>query len=611
MTLRKYGNNISTTLDGAIDNSQTTITLLSAAGIPAIGAGEFLRFTVDDGTNIEMMDGTDDAATPDYTVTRGVEGTSGTAFASGTPVEIRVTVESFTEKQSRIAETSDVIDFGAATSLEIPNSAAPTVNADGEIALDTTITDHKGLLKYYSGEVMVIPALPIANLISTDTYVISYDAASDSFTMTAQAGGGYAPGGTDVAVTDGGTGRSTGGTAYAIITAGTTATGVQQTLAIGSVGQILQSAGAGALATWSTPTYPSNSGTVGCFLRSDGTNYLASTVTWFTDTCARGDLVTGRTSNNLKFLALGSANCFLTNDGTDTVWSTSSIPTSAGTSGKILVSNGTNYVLSTPTFPNASATTRKMTVSDGTNWVASTETWAVPGTTGNLLTSDGTNWTSAVPASFTVINIQVFTADGTYTPTAGMKYCIIEAVGGGGGGGGCANSGAGVVVYGSAGGAGSYARKFASAATIGASKAITIGTSGAAGANTGGTGGNGGDTSLTTICIGKGGTGGIGIGAGGHGGAGGVLGTGDVTVVGNGGMAGGAGLTTSGANATNGGTASYFGGAGKGLSSYGLTTAGQDGTKGAGGGGGMSVNAGGAVIGGAGGVGYVVITEFI
>lgn len=60
----------------------------------------------------------------------------------------------------------------------------------------------------------------------------------------------YGPGGTDVAVTDGGTGRSTGGTAYGLIAAGTTATGAQQTISPGTSGQFLKSAGAGALASF-------------------------------------------------------------------------------------------------------------------------------------------------------------------------------------------------------------------------------------------------------------------------------------------------------------------------------------------------------------------------
>ncbi len=126
----------------------------------------------------------------------------------------------------------------------------------------------------------------------------------------------------------------------------------------GVAGKILQSANA-AIPAWSTPTYPSTSGTLGKFLISDGTN---------------------------------------------NVYSTSTIPTSAGaTSGKIVVSDGTNYILSTPTFPNASATSGKIIKSDGTNWIASTETYAAPGTSGNIMTSDGTNWTSAPNAGITLL----------------------------------------------------------------------------------------------------------------------------------------------------------------------------------------------------------------
>ncbi|HTE22310.1 MAG TPA: hypothetical protein VK674_04695 [Candidatus Limnocylindria bacterium] len=53
-------------------------------------------------------------------------------------------------------------------------------------------------------------------------------------------------------VARGGTGRITSTTAYGIIAAGTTATGVHQTLATGSAGQILKSNGAAALPTFQT-----------------------------------------------------------------------------------------------------------------------------------------------------------------------------------------------------------------------------------------------------------------------------------------------------------------------------------------------------------------------
>lgn len=107
----------------------------------------------------------------------------------------------------------------------------------------------------------------------------------------------------------------------------------------------------------------------------------------------RGDLLTRDATNNIR-LAKGATGKFLTTDANDVVWSTSTIPTSAGaTANKVLLSDGTNYVLSTPTFPNASATSGKTIRSDGTNWIASTATLSdAPSTANKWLRSDGTNW---------------------------------------------------------------------------------------------------------------------------------------------------------------------------------------------------------------------------
>lgn len=83
------------------------------------------------------------------------------------------------------------IDLGDKTSLEIPNSAAPTVNADGEIAVDTTVTDFShGILKYYGGEEMAVVAMPVAQLSSpTNNYVVTYDSTADEFQLKAASGG--------------------------------------------------------------------------------------------------------------------------------------------------------------------------------------------------------------------------------------------------------------------------------------------------------------------------------------------------------------------------------------------------------------------------------------
>jgi hypothetical protein len=73
-------------------------------------------------------------------------------------------------------------------------------------------------------------------------------------TISDGAGAAYTVGGTDVAVTDGGTGRSTSTTAYALIAAGTTATGAHQTLAAGATTEVLVGGGASALPVWTTAT---------------------------------------------------------------------------------------------------------------------------------------------------------------------------------------------------------------------------------------------------------------------------------------------------------------------------------------------------------------------
>lgn len=77
------------------------------------------------------------------------------------------------------------IDLGGKDSLEIPNSAAPTVNADGEIAVDTTVTDFShGVLKYYGGEELGVVAMPIGEFTSpSDGQMIAYNATNDEFEL--------------------------------------------------------------------------------------------------------------------------------------------------------------------------------------------------------------------------------------------------------------------------------------------------------------------------------------------------------------------------------------------------------------------------------------------
>lgn len=125
---------------------------------------------------------------------------------------------------------------------------------------------------------------------------------------------------------------------------------VNARLAVGTVdGQILQvhSASTTGLA-WSTPTYPSTSGSAGKILRSDATNNIYSTATY-------PDVAT-------------STGSFMYADGTNWIASTSLWPNTVGTIGKILRSDGTVNSYTTSTFADTYAASTIL-YSNGANTV--------------------------------------------------------------------------------------------------------------------------------------------------------------------------------------------------------------------------------------------------
>lgn len=263
------------------------------------------------------------------------------------------------------------------------------------------------------------------------------------------------------------------------------------------------------------------------------------------------------------------------------------------------------------------------------NFVGSTSPTLVTPLLGTPTSGIFTNCTGYPTSALTVlpfitITSQVFTASGTYTPTAGMKYCLVELCGAGAGGGGCAGGGGGTCGSGDSGSGGGYARKIFSAATIGASQTVTInaaGTGGAAGANVGG---NGGSTTFGALLSATGGTGGTGRTADSAGAVGGSSSRNGPPGIGSGGdinILGGNSSNSislpSGAYTTSGqGGGSYFCpvGAANSRATGNAAEAGfapGAGSYGCGGSGGSTAGTGGDIAGGAGLTGIVVITEFL
>jgi hypothetical protein len=316
----------------------------------------------------------------------------------------------------------------------------------------------------------------------------------------------------------------------------------------------------------------------------------------------------GNGTSAISATAVGTANYALVSNGTGNAPTFQQVSLTAGVTGVLPIANG-------GTNASSMATTDGVVYYNGSSLVTTSA-----GTSTYVLTSNGAGnaptFQAAAGGSLSV-NIKQFTANGTYTPTTGMVYCIIEVWGGGGSGGGAGTTASTQCSVGGGGGAGGYSRGVYSATTIGSSQTVTI--PGATAGNSGASGSSGGTCTVGSLIKATGGAGGS-YGAGvidyqiANGGTGGVGSLGVVNTYGENGAGGYAGITVGVWSLSGAGGASAVGqqGAGKSIitatgGSAGVAAAGY----GSGGGGALNTVSQSAVAGGAGAPGLVIITEFI
>lgn len=232
-------------------------------------------------------------------------------------------------------------------------------------------------------------------------------------------------------------------------------------------------------------------------------------------------------------------------------------------------------------------------------------------TSGNISAYSGAPVLNAPLATGRLLNVQVFSTSGTYTPTTGTKSIIAEVQGAGGAGGGTAACTSSQIAAAGGGGSGAYAKGRLTSGFSGQTVTVGAGGTGVSNAN-GNAGGTSSFGSLITAPGGGGGTSSAAFSAlpvlNGYGLPGAVSTGGNVcNSTGDAGMTGFCSSVATGISGKGG--RSFFGGGGGAaisVSSDGIASQ----SFGGGGGGALTIASGGAHAGGAGSNGVVIIWEY-
>lgn len=237
------------------------------------------------------------ASTTNLTVTQAGSGVGATLTNAGAlatfsldgvnpPLNSNVLIKNLAAPQNEGIYTVTNVGSGATNWIL---TRATTYDTPAEI-------NHTGLIVVQNGSTLAGTAwYNAATIVTVDTTPFSYSQFGNiTFPVS------LAHGGTNANLT-----ASNGGIFYSTSTAGAILSGVA------TAGKVLQS-GATAAPTWSTPTYPSASGTAGQIIRSDGTNNVYSTST-FADTYSASNLLYSNGANTVTGLATTNNGVLVTN----------------------------------------------------------------------------------------------------------------------------------------------------------------------------------------------------------------------------------------------------------------------------------------------------------
>lgn len=354
---------------------------------------------------------------------------------TGTAAEITVTNGSGVSGNPIISIPA-VIDLGGKTSLEIPNSAAPSLGTDGQIAIDTTVTDFsQGQLSYYSGEQMFAVSMPILQFTSpTDGYVVTYDASAEEFQLKAGGGGGGAV--SDVSNSDGTlTISPTTGSVVASLALGHANTWTGKQIFNTSSIQLGTTTASTALVTDGSKNVVSSavtatelgyvSGVTSAIQTQINTKAPTASPT-FTGTVT---LPAGQVVNGVTLVSGGTASLYLSQDGTYTTPAGGGTVTSvSGTSNRITSTGGTTPVIDISAFyVGQSSITTLGTIATGT-WSATTIAPTKGGTgittyaTGDILYSSASNVLSKLAAGTDGYVLTLASGIPAWSPATGSSY---------------------------------------------------------------------------------------------------------------------------------------------------------------------------------------------